>query len=154
MQKGGLVVTTKRNGSRLSSSLEYIQCIAIILDSVILLTVKSIYQQLLSLVADLAQVMKDWITWMSHYLILYGHIMERLLYYNIPLVNIDHNLLSQAHEYMKTLIIFSLAVHFKNWLLTCSARECYPGFGVQSLLYNNSEWTFYRKAMQTDYFCV
>ena len=39
---------------------------------------------------------------------------------------IDHNLLSQAQGYTctKTLTIFSsLALHFKNWLLTCLGKE-------------------------------
>lgn len=58
----------------------------------------------------------NFIQWMSHYLsmLLHGQIMERLLYYNISLANIDHNLLSQAQEYTKTFTIFSLAVLFMH----------------------------------------
>lgn len=105
LQKGGLLVTTKRNGLIMSSSQAYsvLQLFWILGYSLIHLSAVFAFG---GRSGPSKERLDNFFQWMSHYVLLYGQIKERLLYYNISLANIDHNLLSQAQEYTKTLTIF------------------------------------------------
>lgn len=152
LRKGGLVVTTKRNGKSVSCSqtCSVLQLFWILGYSLIHLSAAFVFG---GRSGPSNERLDNFIQWMSYYLLLYGQIMERLLYYNISLANINHNLLSQAQEYTKTLTISSLAVQFKNWLLTCLPENVIQAL-VFKACFTVSVWTFCRRTMQTDYFCV